>query len=123
MAERKRRKTKPNVEAKESVIRVIRTEQVFPGGDPGQGEREDIRKETVDVDVHEFVSEPAYIRVGAGTTRNMGNYESLRVDIAITMPCYPNEIDRVYPQVSDKVYDLLDEEVSMYLGSDEEGDD
>jgi hypothetical protein len=71
--------------------------------------------ETSSEDYHQFTTEPAYVRVGSGVTKNLGNFESLRVDVSITMPCYPEEIDAVYRDLSEKVSSLLDEEVSKYL--------
>lgn len=64
--------------------------------------------------VSKFVSEPAYIRVNAGMTHNMGNYESLRLDVSITMPCYPEEIDTMFPKIAEKVNDYLKAEMENY---------
>ena len=69
--------------------------------------------------IHKFISEPAYVRVGAGVTKNMGDYESLRVDVSITMPCYPEHVDELYPILADKVADRLSEEVSQYIENTE----
>ncbi|QSY98687.1 hypothetical protein J2J97_31955 (plasmid) [Rhizobium bangladeshense] len=45
-----------------------------------------------------FATEVARIRVNAGTTRNLGDFNSARVDVMIEMPCYPieSEIVRTY---------------------------
>jgi hypothetical protein len=51
------------------------------------------------VRIRPFISVPASISVKAGVTINLGNYESGRVDVMLTMPCYPEEIDRVYEDV------------------------
>lgn len=67
------------------------------------------------IEIQPFVTEPAYVRASAGVTRNLGEYESLRVDVSITVPCYPEEIDQVYTNLTDKVCELLDEEVSRYI--------
>jgi len=64
--------------------------------------------------VHKFLTEPAYIRVNAGTTKNLGNYESLRLDVALTVPCYVEEIPEVFERVADEVANLLDEELKKY---------
>lgn len=53
--------------------------------------------------IRPFVSTPATISVKAGVTINLGNYESGRVDVMLTMPCYPEEIDAVYVDVKDWV--------------------
>ena len=72
--------------------------------------------ETMERDVHVFVTEPAYVRVNAGVTKNMGNFESLRVDVSITMPCYRETVDETFASLSDKVALLLDNEVDQYMG-------
>jgi len=53
--------------------------------------------------IRPFVSAHASISVKAGFTKNLGNYESMRVDVMATMPCYPEEIDDAYQQVKDWV--------------------
>ena len=46
--------------------------------------------------IRPFISVPASITVKAGVTINLGNYESGRIDVMLTMPCYPEEIDEIY---------------------------
>ena len=82
----------------------------------GIGIAEDKRKA---LEVRKFESEPAYVRVSAGVTKNLGNYESLRVDVAITAPCYPEEVEKVQKRVAALVADMLDEEVEQYLGKED----
>jgi len=48
-------------------------------------------------------------------TKNLGNYESLRVDVAVTAPCYREEIEKVQPRIAEMVARMLDEEVAEYL--------
>ena len=66
------------------------------------------------IEVRKFSVEPAFVRVCAGMTKNMGNYESLRVDVACTLPCYAEEVDKVLPVVADKVAAFLEEELKNY---------
>lgn len=72
--------------------------------------------ETIERDVHVFVTDPAYVRVNAGVTKKIGEYESLRVDVSITMPCYKEVVDETFTELSDKVALLLDNEVDQYMG-------
>jgi hypothetical protein len=72
-------------------------------------------KRTV-LEVRKFETDPAFVRVNAGVTKNLGNYESLRVDVSITAPCYVEEIDKVQKAIAEKVATMLDEEVETYLG-------
>ena len=68
-----------------------------------------------------FKTEPAYVRASAGKTCNLGNYESLRVDVAITMPCYVEEVIATQKQVADMVAGMLETELNNYLGVEDGG--
>jgi len=73
------------------------------------------------IEVREFATNPAYVKVQAGVTKSLGDYEFLRVDVSISVPCYAEEIDQVFPIVAEKVSDKLTQEVEAYLGSNEDG--
>lgn len=64
-------------------------------------------------------SPAAFVRVGAGLTINMDNYESLRIDCAVTIPCRPDSLDEAYQIASDFVADKISEEQTNWLGSDD----
>lgn len=64
--------------------------------------------------IRKFVTEPAYVRVGNGVTKNLGNYESLRLDVSISMPCYREEVDAVFTKLSEQVGKMLDTEISKF---------
>lgn len=82
--------------------------------------KESTRKEET-IAVHKFVTEPAYVRVSAGVTKSTGNYESLRIDVSYTIPCYKEQItDKFYKEISDEVASRLDAEINEYLGISEE---
>jgi len=66
-------------------------------------------------EVHIFETEPAIVRVNAGVTKNLGNYESLRVDVAISIPCYKEMVGDTFDAIAEEVSDLLAEEVDNYL--------
>jgi hypothetical protein len=36
---------------------------------------------------------PATVRVTAGITKNMGNYNSLKVEVAVSVPCHPTRVE------------------------------
>lgn len=38
-----------------------------------------------------FRTSPARVRVSGSVTRNLGDYNSARVEVSIEMPCYPTE--------------------------------
>jgi len=79
------------IEVKDAIMEVRKT--MF-GKEEVSNERIRIRP---------FVSTPATVSVKAGFTKNLGNYESARVDIMLTMPCYPEEIDDIYEDVKNWV--------------------
>ena len=70
--------------------------------------------------VQKFEADPAYVRVNAGVTKNVGEYESLRVDVSISVPCYKEEIDEIIPVVGDMASDHLDQQVALFMGTEEE---
>lgn len=58
----------------------------------------------------------AFVRVGAGLTINLDNYESLRIDCAVTIPCRRDQLDEGYQIASDFVSDKINEEQTNWLG-------
>jgi hypothetical protein len=72
---------------------------------------EDSAKEEL-IKVTPFMTDPASVTVGAGVTKNMGNYESLRIFVQMTVPCYKEELDDIYPKVRDLVDKKLEAEMA-----------
>ncbi len=60
--------------------------------------------------------EPAFVRISAGGTYNLGNYESLRIDVSVTMPCLADEVEQARDAASDFVREALAEEEMQWLG-------
>lgn len=77
--------------------------------------KEDITEERL---VHIFETTPATVKVNAGVTKNLGNYESLRVDVAIVVPCYQEMVEETFNSVAEQVAELLSDEVDNYLNED-----
>ena len=75
-------------------------------------------EESVEIDVHVFDTDPAFVRVAAGQTINLGEYESLRVDVAITMPCYKEQVNETQTECAEWVAERLGNEVDQYLGEE-----
>jgi len=69
---------------------------------------EEIKDETLDITV--FITPPAIVSIKAGCTVNLGNYESGRVDVLISIPCYKEEVEDIYPRVKQLVDDRMKEE-------------
>lgn len=107
MVDRVPRRTRTNVQATyEATVSVLAS---------GVGIDEMKRKV---IEVRKFETEPAFVRVNAGVTKNLGDYESLRVDVAITVPCYVEEIETVQKRTAALVADMLDTEVEEYIGKE-----
>lgn len=96
---RRRRESTPDVQTADEVVNVHSTYL---------GQETNERKV---IQVKSFAVEPAHVRVNKGFTANMGDYESLRVDVSITVPCYVEEIDEVVREAADKVHVFLMEEL------------
>ena len=50
------------------------------------------------LETREFEVEPAWIKAGYGLTINLGNYESARCDVGVTLPCYTEEIPEAFEE-------------------------
>ena len=61
--------------------------------------------------VRKFETEPALVTVAVGVTKNQGNYEFLRLDVGVTIPCYTEEISAVEIEATNWV----DERLSVKL--------
>ena len=68
------------MKAKNSTIYVSKTVGPAKGSPPPTGE-EDV------VAVHKFETEPATVSVDYALTMNLGNYESARISVSVTVPC------------------------------------
>ncbi len=56
--------------------------------------KEELQEQTLEV--RNFLTEPARVSVDYGLTINLGNYESARIGVSVTVPCYTEEIDDAY---------------------------
>ncbi len=85
----------------EQAIELFVTKQFGDG--PVDGKEEIIA-------VHKFVTEPTRVTVDAGLTINLGNYETARIRVGISVPCYREEADAAYEQAYGWVTDRVAEE-------------
>lgn len=63
------------------------------------------------IQVRPFVTTPASVSVKFGRTINIGDFESVRIDVMLTMPCYKEEIVSVYTKTRNAVEKLVSREV------------
>lgn len=108
-----RTRQRRNIAVDEHRSTTLVTTSVYTAGDKENGEE----YEDQTFEVHQFVTDPAYVRVQAGVTKSLGknSYEFIRVDVSISKPCYVEQIDSTYKEVADKVANLLDAEIAQYL--------
>lgn len=67
--------------------------------------------------IHRFLTEPAKVQVGMGVTLNLGNYESARVDVVLTVPVYREEINDAFAFAQQYVEKRIAEEVEEIRGT------
>lgn len=78
-----------------------------------------IGKENIDtarIKVNKFHTETANVSVSAGATINLGNYESGRVQVMLSVPCYVEEIDSIFERTKEWVDVRLSQEVQELRG-------
>lgn len=63
-----------------------------------------------------FEDPPAYVTYGNGVTLNMGQFESLRVNISVTLPCDPKNVRSALAEAKREVSRELDAEVKKARG-------
>ncbi len=65
---------------------------------------------------------PGYVSVTAGITKNLGNYESAKIGVTVSLPCEPSleGAESKYSDVSDLVDKLMDEEFKRVNGENTE---
>lgn len=61
--------------------------------------------------------EPAFVRFAAGVTINLGDFNSLRIDSSVTLPCLPVDIDEAHQIAADFVADKIADEEFNWVGS------
>jgi hypothetical protein len=62
------------------------------------------------LEVQEFEVEPAFVRAGYGVTINLGNYESARCDVSVTLPCYKEEVKEAVEEAWGIAEEALEEQ-------------
>jgi len=63
----------------------------------------------------ESILNPAHVTVGGSFTKNLGNYESVKITVQLTRPCFDEEeeIERVYAEATEWVGGKIDEQVEQ----------
>lgn len=98
------------MKTKNSTVYVNKTVGPAKGAPPPEGE-EDI------VAIHKFETEPAVVHVDYALTMNLGNYESAKISVSVSVPCYKEEIDEAYEFAQAWVEERLSKERDMITSS------
>lgn len=61
----------------------------------------------------------ASVRVGAEQVYNLGNFESLRINVTIETPCEPDEIPKVLKELTTKLPGRVQRVRDQFKGSDD----
>lgn len=86
-----------------SLATKARVERQFQGKTEGTD---------VNLDIHTFVTEPAKVFMDLAVTINLGNYESAKISVGISVPCYKEEVDAAYDYAKNWISDRLQQEVA-----------
>jgi hypothetical protein len=69
-----------------------------------------------------FTQPVCQVNYSVGHTKNLGNYESLKTMVSLTMPCYPHEIEDIGDYCRKWVFDrmeALQDELDAEINSDD----
>jgi hypothetical protein len=69
----------------DDTVEVQKTVDILKGED---------NPDTIEVDV--MKSDPLFVQTEYGQTENLGNYESARASVGLTVPSYKEEFEEVY---------------------------
>jgi len=68
-----------------------------------------------ELEVKTFLADPAYISVNHGRTVNTGEYESARLDVRVSIPCYAEEINEALLYADDVAHAFLEDSIKAYI--------
>lgn len=114
---------RPKIQATGNEGKIVVNTQVRRSGyNFGEQYSEPERETTEKITVPIFETAPAYVRVSASTTRNMGDFNSVKVSVDVSLPCYPegSEIDRAYDICSAWVNQKIQDELEYAVGRQEQ---
>jgi len=89
---------------------------------PGEETEEVLVDEYEEIEVQVFHTDPAYIEAKAGVTKALRQYESLRVDVKMLLPCYTERASEAFEYAAEWVADRLYQEVDNYFSGEGDAD-
>ncbi len=79
-----------------------------------------VGKERLENETHAFNEPPAVVKCSMSRTINMGNYESVRIEVGVDLPCLPTKIERAKQRAVDICDGWLNEMVDDVVDALEE---
>lgn len=73
---------------------------------------DDQREEEIDAEI--FQTDPAWVRVSHGCTKSIGEFEFLRIDVAVEVPCYKELIEETAQATGEAVARFMEHELDEY---------
>ena len=113
---RRRRSAEPDAEVTETKGKMTKKVAIISSGEWVDGHMEE-----TEIEVEEFISEPAYVRINVAQSKQPADYESVRVELSVTVPCYPQQIQNRMDHWKDYLGNVLADELDFYMGVDQEG--
>lgn len=109
---RTRQRQRPQAQGAEGTITVRRA--LYNMGNLTEVQRDDQER----VRVQLFETDPGFVTVGGGVTRNLGDFNSAKVEVRVSLPCYPeaSEVERCYQVASATVDDMIRRELELVGG-------
>lgn len=99
------------------TVHVTRTFEKSIGGGRKQPTRlSDHVDESEEIEVGVFQTVPAQVSVPISITHNLGNYESAKVGVVVTVPCYVEELEEAF-EFAKAVAEKKSEEMSDFSDS------
>ena len=112
---RRRRRNKADAEEHTAETKVNKTTEMVSGTRVVDG-----KSEEYELEVRKFVTEPAYVRASFGQTRKIEEFESVRVDVSVSLPCYAEEIEETLTQARELAMEACEDEIEYFLNEDDE---
>jgi len=82
------------------------------------GQELEITPATTETTNTQFGKPVAFVTVEGGVTKNLGDYNSAKIAVSVTMPCEPTmeAAKQMYNKLSDLVDELMNEEYEKVIG-------
>lgn len=98
---------KPKLTKKNAVLTAEVTEKVA-------GEETPVEQVQEETPFHVFKTTPAEVVLRKGITLNKGNFESVRVEVGVSMPCYSEQLEDTFVVANAWTDAKLEEFVKKY---------